>query len=101
MRRLKSMLLMSLAVARTLIFLPTSMLKRLALASTSRARTCMSDTSPAHAAPIRSVILKTFLPPLLAMKYPYETRFSEARMMPSWNATPIVVAPGIQAIPPC
>jgi len=30
----------------------------------------MSETSPAQAAPIWSVILKTFLPPLLTMRYP-------------------------------
>ena len=43
----------------------------------------MSDTSPAQAAAIWSVILKVFLPVLLTTRYPYETRFSEARITPS------------------
>src|SRR5438445_13263484 len=51
---------------------------------------------PAQATPMLSVILKTFLAPLLMTKVPYAYRRSDASKTPSLQTMPIVVAPGIQ-----
>jgi len=61
----------------------------------------MSETKPAHAAPMVSVTLNTFFPTLLMTRYPYETLFSDASMTPSVHAMPMVVAPGMNMYGGC
>src|SRR5438105_15882320 len=62
----------------------------------SRARTCMSPIIPAQPTPMLSVILKTFFATLLMTKVPYEYLRSDARIAPSLQTSPTVVAPGIK-----
>jgi len=61
----------------------------------------MSETRPAHAAPIVSVTLNTFFPTRLMTRYPYETLFSDAKMTPSVHTMPMVVAPGMNMYGAC
>src|SRR5262245_46023222 len=63
-------------------------------ASASRDKTCISPIIPAQPTAILSVILKTFFDALLITKVPYEYRRSEARIAPSLQTSPSVVAPG-------
>src|SRR5438132_13783135 len=62
----------------------------------SRARTCMSPIIPAQPTPILSVILKTFFATLLITNVPYEYLRSDAKIAPSLQTSPTVVAPGIK-----
>src|SRR6266704_191034 len=62
----------------------------------SRARTCMSPIIPAQPTPMLSVILKTFFATLLITKVPYEYLRSDARIAPSLQTSPTVVAPGMK-----
>src|SRR6266581_4990100 len=62
----------------------------------SRARTCMSPIIPAQPTPILSVILKTFFATLLITNVPYEYLRSDARIAPSLQTSPTVVAPGMK-----
>src|SRR5256886_17282702 len=56
----------------------------------------MSPIIPAQPTPMLSVILKTFLATLLITKVPYEYLRSDARIAPSLQTSPTVVAPGIK-----
>src|SRR2546428_4832704 len=62
----------------------------------SRARTCISPIIPAQPTPMLSVILKTFFATLLMTKVPYEYLRSDARIAPSLQTSPTVVAPGMK-----
>src|SRR2546422_5036772 len=96
MRRLERRLAMSLAVFFTVPGLSLSYWKIFMYARASLVRTCISPTMPAQATPTLSVILNTFLAPLLMTKVPYAYRRSDASRTPSLQTMPIVVAPGIQ-----
>src|SRR2546428_11678720 len=56
----------------------------------------MSPIIPAQPIPILSVTLKTFLAALLITKVPYEYLRSDARIAPSLQTSPTVVAPGMK-----
>src|SRR6266480_1288298 len=56
----------------------------------------MSPIMPAQPTPILSVILKTFFATLLITKVPYEYLRSDARIAPSLQTSPTVVAPGMK-----